>query len=176
MQRLLNRAVRTSLSDLDFMAEANRLAVEQPQALLMRCAANASMDEAQADLMCALLAAIPALASLCATAEAEQLLCGWLNALLADPLQSSRQRAVLLMLARLTQPSKHQSSSGSEDKTGGGVPEGENVTGTGPPLLARNALLSHVLLPLLRKNSPADGFHSLSVALQVFPKLTEEEP
>ena len=52
VQRLLNRAVRTSCADPHFMSEARRIAAEQPQTMLLRCAASASVDEMQAELLC----------------------------------------------------------------------------------------------------------------------------
>ena len=166
-QRLLNRAVRTSLHNSAFMREAHQLAEEQPRALLLACVSNACMDEAQAELMCGLLVAIPELSSFCVTHEGENLLCVQIHTLLAKPLPPSRQRAALLLLARLTQPADLGGAALGDECVGGeDDPERICSPGNAQPLLDRSALLERVLLPLLEQTqqaAPTNGTDGVAV-------------
>ena len=155
VQRLLNRAVRTSCADQKFMSEARRLAAEHPHTLLLRSAASASVNEVQAELLCSILASVPELSLFCASEQAERMLCDWLHELLATPLHATRQRAVLLMLARLTQPlpqlSPDQEIGAEHISASTGMIEdtAHSPQSSGDPLLSRCALLERVLVPLL---------------------------
>ena len=105
-RRLLNRAVATSARDPAFMAEARRLASSHPETLLQRMLTAASLDVLQAELMHKLLCGLPELAAH-ATPAGELVLHQWLRGALAEPaLPPTRQRALLLLLARLTHPAE----------------------------------------------------------------------
>ena len=81
-QRLLNRAIPSSLADAAFLAEADRLARAQPDALLRRLLTSASLDVQQVDLMCGLLHRTRALLGHCPAGEETPLALGWLRELL----------------------------------------------------------------------------------------------
>ena len=101
-RRLLNRAVAASSRDVAFVAEARRLAASHPDELLRRMLTAASLDVAQAELMHQLLCCLPDLAAR-APAASEPLLHVWLRGALTEPgLPPTRQRALLLLLARLS--------------------------------------------------------------------------
>ncbi|KAL1529565.1 hypothetical protein AB1Y20_000509 [Prymnesium parvum] len=156
LRRLLNRAVRTSCEDEGFVAEARRLAAEAPLDALLLCVGNASVDEAQAELLCSLLRLLPEVVAFCATTQGEEALCTCLKDILATPLSLARQRAVLLLLARLSHSSPAAPLASTPDPS---------------PLLARAALLDHVLLPMLRhadvRSCAARGGLPLQAILQL---------
>ena len=101
-QRLLNRAIPSSLADAAFLAEADRLARAHPDALLRRLLTSASLDVQQVDLMCGLLHRTRALLGHCPAGEETPLALGWLRELLgrAAELPGPRREALLLLLAR----------------------------------------------------------------------------
>ena len=102
-RRLLNRAVAASSRDVAFVAEARRLAASHPDELLRRMLTAASLDVAQAALMHQLLCCIPGLTAH-APPAGEPLLHVWLRGALTEPgLPPTRQQALLLLLARLSQ-------------------------------------------------------------------------
>ena len=171
-QRLLNRAVRSSLHDAGFVADARRLASEQPRELMTRCLTNATLDEAQAELMCSLLARIPELRVHCTTADAQRFACACLRQLMSQPLPPQRQRATLLTLARLVRADSTAEHSAMDATRSSAEP----VDAASGPLLHRELLLVHALLPLL--HAPASAGHAarLKLLLQAALQLLSVPP
>ena len=195
-RRLLNRAVASSPHDTVFMAEARRLAAAHPGPLLERLLTAASLDVPQTELMHKLLCRLPTLAQATAepgahqcdqqaSAEDEPRLLGWLRETLGlASLPPTRQRALLLLLAKLVQPATDPVASKPGDCSAPRTAEAADAAGspladaTGradepamahaaaatapaagagagagaslPPLVTRCAMLTHVLLPLMR--------------------------
>jgi hypothetical protein len=150
-RRLLNRAVAASSRDVAFVAEARRLAASHPDELLRRMLTAASLDVAQAELMHQLLCCLPDLTAR-APPAGEPLLHVWLRDALVEPgLPPTRQRALLLLLARLSHasddpaaPAAFRTARDEEPSDAPAPPRPPPL----PPLLPRPTLLARVLLPL----------------------------
>ena len=150
-RRLLNRAVAASSRDVAFVAEARRLAASHPDELLRRMLTAASLDVAQAELMHQLLCCLPDLVAR-APPAGEPLLHVWLRGALTEPgLPPTRQRALLLLLARLSHAADDPAAPAvprtARDDEPSGAPPPPRPPPL-PPLLPRPTLLARVLLPL----------------------------
>jgi len=183
-QRLLNRAIPSSLADAAFLAEADRLARAQPDALLRRLLTSASLDVQQVDLMCGLLHRTRALLGHCPAGEETPLALGWLRELLggAAELPGPRREALLLLLARLAERRRRPAGGEDDARAPDAAETGEAAAAADDdaPLLSRGALLAHVVLPQLvvGRGAGADAGPSaaasearLSLALQAALQL-----
>ena len=159
-RRLLNRAVAASSRDVAFVAEARRLAASHPDELLRRMLTAASLDVAQAALMHQLLCCIPGLTAH-APPAGEPLLHVWLRGALTEPgLPPTRQQALLLLLARLSQAADDLAAPAAprtaRDEEPSDAPPPPPLPPL-PPLLPRATLLARVLLPLTDKWAEVAG-------------------
>ncbi len=153
---LLNRAVATSLSDDTFLDEARRLTQVQPLALLGTCLLSASLDVGQAGFVYQLFRRVPELARHTEAGERHPRLLRELRRLLAQPLPATRQRALLLFMALLTQRVSGAGLGGEDGESSGGDGNigrgggGAECDDGGKPLISGTSILAAVITPLLR--------------------------
>ena len=193
VRRHLNRAVATSWNDPLFMAETRRLAELDASSVIGGLVDCASIDTEQADLVHRMLGQMPELVSYCEPPSAASalpvvpMLLHRLRNLIEveSPLNPSRERAVLLLMARLTQASEREpdgtcdaalvppASSEACDGAGGGDGGGGVRVHPSAQLIARDLMLSSVLLPLLQMAAAESAREAgvLHVALQATLQL-----